>query len=212
MKNLPFAAATAVATLMAAAPFANAATPLTFTFSPDGNSAVASFNSSGVGTTFSDTYTFTLPAGFASTALTSAAENGMTDTAFTSVLLNGNILTTNSSGAIDSKSLLNVAVNPGANTLVVNGTSGGLYSYGGNVSFAKLVAQTQERCPTSPAAGAADDHLGFGCAGMPCSAVAASRRPPEAVKGPRPAPYSSASPSTKPGSHGLRPGFIRSER
>jgi len=141
MKNLYLAAA-AAAVLMAAAPAANAATVLNFTFSPDGNSAVASFNSSGVGTTFSDTYTFTLPAGFASTALTTASVNGMTDTAFSSVLLNGNILTTNSSGAIDSKSLINVAVNPGANTLVVNGTSGGLYSYGGNVSFAKNVALT----------------------------------------------------------------------
>jgi hypothetical protein len=128
--------------MMAAAPLANAATVLNFTFSPDGNSAVASFNSTGTGATFSDTYTFTLPAGFASTALTSARVNGMTDTAFTSVLLNGNILTTNSTGAIDSKSLLNVAVNPGANTLIVNGTSGGLFSYGGNVSFAKTVAVT----------------------------------------------------------------------
>ena len=139
MKNLLLAAA-AAATLMAAAPLANAATVLNFTFSPDGNSAVASFNSSGAGTTFSDTYTFTLPAGFASTALTSAAVNGMTDTAFSSVVLNGNTLTTNSSGAIDEKSLLNVAVNPGGNILVVNGTSGGLYSYGGNVSFNKLTA------------------------------------------------------------------------
>src|SRR6478735_6792212 len=98
MKSLYLAAA-AAAVLMAAAPMANAATVLNFTFSPDGNSAVASFNSSGAGTTFSDTYTFTLPAGFASTALTTASVNGMTDTAFSSVLLNGNILTTNSTGA-----------------------------------------------------------------------------------------------------------------
>jgi hypothetical protein len=139
MKHLLLAVA-AAATLSAAAPLANAATVLTFTFSADGKSAVASFNSSGVGATFSDTYTFTLPAGFASTALTSAAVNGTTDTAFSSVMMNGMTLTTNSSGAIDTKSLLNVPVNPGANTLVVNGTSGGLYSYGGNISFAKLAA------------------------------------------------------------------------
>ena len=143
MRNLLFAAA-AAATLMAAAPMANAATALNFTFAPDGKSAVASFNSSGVGTTFSDTYTFTLPAGFASTSLTTAAVNGTTDTAFTNVMMNGVTLTTNSSGTIDAKSLLNVAVNPGANTLVVNGTSGGLYSYGGNISFAKLAAGVPE--------------------------------------------------------------------
>src|SRR5207245_1972984 len=88
MRNLLFAAA-AAATMLAAAPLANAATVLTFTFSADGNSAVAAFNSNGSGTTFSDTYTFTLPAGFASTALTTAAANGMTDTAFSSVMLNG---------------------------------------------------------------------------------------------------------------------------
>ncbi|HEV7384510.1 MAG TPA: FxDxF family PEP-CTERM protein [Phenylobacterium sp.] len=143
MKNLLFAVA-AAATLIVAAPVANAATVLTFTFSPDGNSAVAAFNSNGVGATFSDTYTFILPAGFASTALTSAAVNGTTDTAFSSVLLNGVTLTTNASGAIDVKSLLNVAVNPGANTLIVNGTSGGLFSYGGNISFAKLAAGVPE--------------------------------------------------------------------
>lgn len=143
MRNLLFAAA-AAATLMAAAPMANAATVLNFTFAPDGNSAVASFNSSGAGTIFSDTYTFTLPSGFASTSLTTAAVNGTTDTAFTSVLMNGNTLTTNSSGTIDAKSLLNVSVNPGANTLVVNGTSGGLYSYGGNISFMKLAAGIPE--------------------------------------------------------------------
>jgi hypothetical protein len=143
MRNLLFAAA-AAATLMAAAPIANAATVLNFTFAPDGNSAVASFNSSGTGTTFSDTYTFTLPAGFASTSLTTAAVNGMTDTAFSSVLLNGITLTTDASGAIDVKSLLDVPVNAGGNTLVVNGTSGGLFSYGGNISFAKLVAGVPE--------------------------------------------------------------------
>jgi hypothetical protein len=143
MKNLLFAVA-AAATLIVAAPLANAATVLTFTFSPDGNSAVAAFNSNGVGATFSDTYTFTLPAGFASTSLTTAAVNGMTDTAFSSVVLNGITLTTNSTGTIDEKSLLHVAVNPGDNSLVVNGTSGGLYSYGGNISFAKLVAGVPE--------------------------------------------------------------------
>jgi hypothetical protein len=143
MRNLLFAAA-AAATLMAAAPLANAATVLNFTFAPNGNSAVAAFNSSGTGTTFSDTYTFTLPAGFASTSLTTAAVNGTTDTAFSSVMLNGITLTTNASGAIDVKSLLNVAVNPGGNTLVVNGTSGGLFSYGGNISFAKLAAGVPE--------------------------------------------------------------------
>jgi hypothetical protein len=164
MKNLLFGiAATAAMALVAAAPLANAATVLTFTFSPDGNSAVASFNSSGVGTTFSDTYTFVLPAGFASTALTSAAVNGMTDTAFTSVVLNGNTLTTNSTGAIDEMSLLNVAVNPGANNLVVNGTSGGLFSYGGNVSFAKLVINPTGGIPEP--AGWALMILGFGSAG-----------------------------------------------
>ena len=163
MKNLPFAAAIAVATLVAAAPLANAATPLTFTFSPDGNSAVASFNSSGVGTTFSDTYTFNLPAGFASTALTTAAVNGMTDTAFTSVMMNGATLTTNSSGAIDSQSLLNVPVNPGDNNLVVNGTSGGLYSYGGNISFAKNVINQTGGIPEP--AGWALMIVGFGSAG-----------------------------------------------
>jgi hypothetical protein len=157
MKNLLFAVA-AAATLIAAAPVANAATVLNFTFSPDGNSAVAAFNSNGAGTTFSDTYTFILPAGFASTALTSAAVNGTTDTAFSSVLLNGVTLTTNASGAIDVKSLLNVPVNPGANTLVVNGTSGGLYSYGGNISFAKLTAVPEP-------AGWAMMILGFGSAG-----------------------------------------------
>jgi len=158
MKNLLFAVA-AGAALMAAAPFANAATVLNFTFSPDGNSAVASFNSSGTGTTFSDTYTFTLPAGFASTALTSAAVNGTTDTAFTSVAMNGTTLTTNSTGTIDEKSLIHVAVNPGANTLVVNGTSGGLYSYGGNISFMRLTAGVPEP------AGWAMMILGFGSAG-----------------------------------------------
>jgi PEP-CTERM motif len=137
MKNVVLAATLAAAIFGVAS--ANAATVLTFTFSADGNSAVASFNSSGAGLSFSDLYTFTLPAGFASTSLTSAAVNGTTDTAFTSVLLNSLVLTTNSSGAIDEKSLLNVPVPAGPNTLTVNGTSGGLYSYGGNISFTKTL-------------------------------------------------------------------------
>ena len=137
MKTLVLAA-TLAAAIFGAASSANAVTVLTFTFSADGNSAVASFNNSGAGATFSDVYSFTLPAGFASTSLTSAAVNGTTDTAFTSVLLNSLVLTTNSSGAIDEKSLLNVPVPAGPNTLTVNGTSGGLYSYGGNISFAKV--------------------------------------------------------------------------
>jgi hypothetical protein len=143
MKKLVLAA-TFAAAMLGAVPAANAATILAFTFSPDGNSAVASFNSSGSGATFTDLYTFTLPAGFASTSLTSAAVNGTTDTAFTSVLLNTMVLTTNATGAIDSKSLLDVPVSAGPNTLTVNGTSGGLYSYGGNISFAKAVASVPE--------------------------------------------------------------------
>jgi len=144
MKHLLLAAAAAAA-LIAAAPAASATViPIVFTFASDG-SGTADFGDKGIMTSsFSDTFTFTLPTGFASGSLTTVLTGASTDVAFTTVTLNGTPLAISQSGVVDTRSLVNASVTSGPQQLVVagnvnpgspvNGPFNG--AFGGSLSFA----------------------------------------------------------------------------
>jgi hypothetical protein len=143
MKHL-FLAAAAAAAVMAGASVANATViPITFVFASDG-SGTADFGDKGIMTSsFSDTFTFTLPTGFASGSLTTVLTGASTDVAFTTVTLNGTPLAVSQSGVVDTRSLVSVPVTSGPQQLVVAGTvnptnPGGPFNgaFGGSLSFA----------------------------------------------------------------------------
>jgi opacity protein-like surface antigen len=142
MRKLLLAAAAAM-TLIAAAPAANATViPITFAFAGDG-SGTADFGDKGILTsTFSDTFTFTLPTGFASGSVTTVLAGASTDVSFTSVTLNGTPFGVTASGAVDTRSLVGLPVTSGPQTLLVSGTvnplnPGGPFNggFGGSLSF-----------------------------------------------------------------------------
>jgi hypothetical protein len=87
--------------------------------------------------TFSDTFTFTLPAaGFGSGSVISSNVGGVTGLTFSSVTFNGTSLTINSNGNLTFAGVNNVQIFANQlNTLVVSGTSAGGASYGGNLTF-----------------------------------------------------------------------------
>ena len=155
MKHLLLAAAAATG-LIALAPAANATIiPITFAFAGDG-SGTANFGDKGIMTqTFSDTFTFNLPIGTASGSLTSVLVGASTDVSFTSVSLNGTPFTVNSTGTVDSRSLIMLPVTAGPQQLVVSGTvnpssgSAGPFNggFGGSLSFAPATGGVPE--PTS---------------------------------------------------------------
>lgn len=131
-------------TLIAAAPIANATViPITFAFAGDG-SGTADFGDKGISTsTFSDTFTFTLPTGFASGSVTTVLVGASTDVSFTTVSLNGTPFNVSTTGTTDTRTLVGLPVTSGPQTLVVAGNvnpgspvSGPFNgAFGGSLSF-----------------------------------------------------------------------------
>lgn len=86
--------------------------------------------------TFTDTFSFTLPAGFASTTISSSFfTNRRNNIDFTSVTLNGVDFDIGSTGNVEFRSLVGAPVMAGLQTITVIGTSGGTGSYSGTISF-----------------------------------------------------------------------------
>lgn len=120
-----------------AAPAAHAATFLTFG-PPAPNSALAGTfgNNSVTDAVFSDVYNFMLPvAGATSASFSTIGTDPMTNINFTSATLNGVSITLSPNGVFEFGQLIGLATARGAQQLVINGTSGGVGSYGGTLSF-----------------------------------------------------------------------------
>ena len=146
MKKLLVAASVATSILLGA----TAASALTIipTFSapaPDGSFSGAYMHLGIAGPTFSDTVSFTMPTGVAGATLSSifsvSEANNIT---FTSATFNGTALAITSAGNPEFRSINNLAVVSGAQTLTLTGTSGGNGSYAGTLSFARLAAAVPE--------------------------------------------------------------------
>jgi len=137
MKNIVVAALVAVAVSGAAGAAAAAIIPITFTAPGADGSFSGTFGDRGIATpTFTDTFTFTLPSGLASTVLTSTLQSLTTDVDFTSVTLNGHVFDVGASGHNEFRFLDDLTVTSGVQTLVVSGKSGGNGSYDGVLAFA----------------------------------------------------------------------------
>jgi len=121
--------------------------PVTFTTPGADGSFSGTFGDRGITTsTFTDTFTFTMPSGFATATLTSAVQGVGTDVTFTSVTLNGNLLTPQNFGQARFEFVDNLPVAGGTQTLVVNGTSGGNGSFDGTLAFS-LTARNSGAVP-----------------------------------------------------------------
>ncbi len=90
----------------------------------------------GVGT-FTDIYTFIVDVnGNGSGAFSTSFSGGNTDVDFLSATFNGQAVTLTGTDALEFGGLTGVAIMAGAvNELIINYTSGGLGSYGGNLTF-----------------------------------------------------------------------------
>lgn len=119
---------------------AHAAQSITFTSPAADGSFSGMFGDTGVsnapGTnSFTDTFTFTLPAGVTSSTISSTFTSDPSNNIdFTSVTLDGTPFTVGSTGQNEFQFLNGLSVN-GLQTLVVAGTSGGNGSYSGAIDF-----------------------------------------------------------------------------
>jgi len=159
MKKL-IAGVVAAAVCGAASAAAAAIIPITFTSpGPDGSFS-GTFGDRGIATaTFTDTFTFTLPTGLASTVVNSTLQGSSTDVNFTSVTLNGVTFNVGAAGQNEFRFLDNLPVTSGTQTLTITGTSAGNGSYDGTLAFAPAVRGVPE-----PASWALMI-VGFGAAG-----------------------------------------------
>jgi hypothetical protein len=144
MKKL-FVAALLASALGAGASVAHADT-FTLVFPPaaaDG-SLSANFGRSAITGAFTDTWNFTLPSGFESGSITSIMTSTANNLTFTSVTLNGAPFSVDSTGAFESRHLLNAFTNGGAQSLVISGVldgGTGTGAYGGVVSFSPAIPE-----------------------------------------------------------------------
>lgn len=127
------AGAVLAATMTVAMPSAaNAAQSIDF------NGTSGTYENDGISAgSFSDTYTFNvaLPGRLAST-ISSILISDITNVDFTSVTLNGLEFDILSTGAVEFRSILNLAAGSNPQTLIVSGTSAGNGSYAGTLAFA----------------------------------------------------------------------------
>jgi hypothetical protein len=159
MKKL-IAGAIAAAVCGVASAASAAIIPITFTSPGVDGSFSGTFGDRGITSpTFTDTFTFTLPTGFASTVLTSTLQGASTDVNFTSVTLNGNVFAVGAAGQNEFRFLDNLPVTSGTQTLTITGTSAGNGSFDGTLAFAPVVRGVPE-----PASWALMI-VGFGAAG-----------------------------------------------
>lgn len=136
MKTVILAAA-AVAAMLAVAPLANAAQIMDVTPPAADGSFSGTFSNTGIAAgDFSNTFTFTMPTGFAGATITSIMSSLATNVDFTSVTLNGSDFKISQTGDVEFRFLKDLPVTSGPQTLVVNGKSGGAGSYSGTLSFA----------------------------------------------------------------------------
>ncbi|MGZ6039322.1 MAG: FxDxF family PEP-CTERM protein [Phenylobacterium sp.] len=136
MKTLFCATAVAVA-MFAAGTAANAAQTITFDPPAADGSFTGDFGNTGIGSgAFTNTFTFNMPTGIAAGTISSIFTTNLSNNIdFTSVTLDGNPFDINSSGQVEFRSINNVLVTDGPQSLVVSGTSGGNGSYSGTLSF-----------------------------------------------------------------------------
>ena len=144
MKKL-FLAAMLASTVMAGASAAQADVfTLTLPAPAADGSLSANYGRGGITGTFTDTWNFVLPSGFESGTISSILTSGSNNVNFTSVTLNGQPFTVDSTGAFESEHLLNAFTNGGPQTLVVSGNLGageGTGAYGGVISFSPAVPE-----------------------------------------------------------------------
>jgi hypothetical protein len=137
MKNLVVATLVAAAVAGVASAASAAIIPITFSAVGSDGSFSGTFGDRGIaGPTFTDTFTFTLPTGLASTTVTSTLQSLGTDVNFTSVTLNGTQFNIGATGQNEFRFLDNLPVTSGPQTLVLSGTSGGNGSFDGVLAFA----------------------------------------------------------------------------
>ncbi|HZZ66646.1 MAG TPA: FxDxF family PEP-CTERM protein [Phenylobacterium sp.] len=123
--------------LAAAGSAANAAQTITFGTPVADGSFTGTFGDTDITKpTFTDTYTFNMPTGVAAATISSIfTTDDANNIDFTSVTLDGNPFDIVSTGQVEFRSINNVLVSSGQQTLVVSGTSGGAGSYSGTLSF-----------------------------------------------------------------------------
>jgi hypothetical protein len=137
MKKIRLAASAAAAVLLVAGSAAAAIMPVTFTAPGVDGSFSGTFGDTGISnTTFTDTFTFTLPTGLASSTVSSTFQGATTDVNFTSVTLNGQTFTVGDAGKNEFRFIDNLPVTSGNQVLVVSGTSAGNGSFAGTLAFA----------------------------------------------------------------------------
>lgn len=124
-------AAMAMATPVMAAPI------ITFAPTQSNGATSATFSNTGIaGGTFSDMFTFTLPAGLVSSTISSVFTTDQTNNIdFTNVSLNSVPYTIVSMGQVEFRTLISSPIVNGTQQLLVTGTSGGNGSYSGTLSF-----------------------------------------------------------------------------
>lgn len=103
------------------------------------NPSTTSFNQVQTAGAFTDTYTFNYPgSGDLSASAISIGINAF-NIDFTSVTLNGILLSISNSGSLSTAFTVTDLINqPGPATLIINGISGNLGSYGGNFNVAAV--------------------------------------------------------------------------
>ncbi|TCD04863.1 PEP-CTERM sorting domain-containing protein [Erythrobacteraceae bacterium CFH 75059] len=145
MRNILLSTAASAAAFVALAAPASAATVITLTPGPGGvrTGAVDMVVSGGTPESpfsFTETFTFELPSmGLTSVALSTSATTATNNIDFTSVLLNGTALTL-IPGANEFATISNFPTMAGTQTLVVNGLSRGVGSFGGSITFSPTAA------------------------------------------------------------------------
>jgi opacity protein-like surface antigen len=137
MKTAVLATAMAAAILCAASA-ANAAHTVILTPPATDGSLTGMFGETAIAAgDFSDTFTFTMPAGIAgATITTNWVGSLLSNIDFSSVTFNGNPFSLGPTGQVENGFVLNLPVTSGTQTLVVNGKSGGNGSFSGTLSFA----------------------------------------------------------------------------
>lgn len=122
----------AVATALACAAVPAQAAPII-----DFNGTSGAFSNTNIGLGgFDDTFTFNVAdLGIVSGTITSIAVSVITDIDFSSVSLNGVEFTNQASGSTEFRSIVNLPVTAGQQTLRVRGNSGGNGAYAGTLAF-----------------------------------------------------------------------------
>ena len=137
-----FLASAALCAAMAVASPAFAAPTITFAPTQSDGSTSATFSDTGMGAgSFTDMFTFSLPAGLVSSTISSIfTTSQMNNADFSSVTLNGTAYNIVSQGQVEFRTLVSDPIASGLQTLSISGTSGGNSSYAGTLSFAAASA------------------------------------------------------------------------